>query len=362
MAFLIIDSREDHNGRGKPDPVNFVEKLIAEDNRKNEHLAPKLGGGKIKFVKKTINVGDYAIVLPGSTNALAAVFERKTWADLAGSIKDNRMTQQFKNMENIRRKTGCKVYYIIEGLMYRSDTTIVSRIPYKNLYAKLIHNSLRDIHFIQSRSPEHTCVLLLKYTRAIIKLRSLGEIRFGSTFNDKIQRLIHEYPEKKELVKLLEQDKSAVVGGSPADMSELHEKVIKENSDIVINIFRQLPGAGLVIASELVKHVTLREVFTGKKSATTEKIANIKCPSGMSIGFVKARKIVNAPETVYPKMLTQIRGVSDKIADFILQKYSMKSILLGETTGEDLAELVFSKRRIGVIGKRIAEVLSYGEK
>jgi hypothetical protein len=54
-------------------------------------------------------------------------------------------------------------------------------MPYKNLYSKVLHNSLRGVHFIQTKSAEDTAQLIVKVARSIIKLVAAGDISLGPT-------------------------------------------------------------------------------------------------------------------------------------------------------------------------------------
>ena len=56
-------------------------------------------------------VGDYAICYKGY---IMMIIERKTWEDLAASMRDGRKTNVQK-LISVREKTGCQIAYLIEG-------------------------------------------------------------------------------------------------------------------------------------------------------------------------------------------------------------------------------------------------------
>ena len=60
---------------------------------------------------KQIQVGDYAICCDGN---ILFIIERKTWHDLAASIKDGRK-ENVNKLFLAREETGCKIIYLIEG-------------------------------------------------------------------------------------------------------------------------------------------------------------------------------------------------------------------------------------------------------
>lgn len=176
MALIIADTRED-NGANP-----YLESSIAENNKKNCKLSFNAGGGDISFKIKQITVGDYCILVRDKTNPkktiLAMIIERKTWKDLSASIKDERINHQHKNLHEIHQKKGCHVLYIIEGNMTYKDDFKVSNIPFKNLHAKMRHNTIRGVPFIQTKDEQHTSKMIVDFARDMLKLYRQGEIEF----------------------------------------------------------------------------------------------------------------------------------------------------------------------------------------
>ena len=85
-----------------------------------------------------LNVGDFLLCYD---NHPLVVVERKTWSDLAASMKDGRL----KNIEKLRAyrdSTGAKIAYLIEGICRPHE--IVNGIPYRNLRAHLDHLLFTD--------------------------------------------------------------------------------------------------------------------------------------------------------------------------------------------------------------------------
>ena len=103
---------------------------------------------------KRLLIGDFVIY----KNGVQAVFERKTWDDLASSIKDGRKYNIQKLLE-LKNETGCKLFYIIEGI----PTPFHQNIPLNNLQAHLNHLIWRDnIHILYSVSVDDTLHQLFK--------------------------------------------------------------------------------------------------------------------------------------------------------------------------------------------------------
>ena len=77
-------------------------------------------------------VGDYAIAYKGY---ILLAIERKTWIDLASSLRDGRK-ENVNKLIALREKTGCQIAYLIEGNASPPFKQMYSRIPYKNLRAR----------------------------------------------------------------------------------------------------------------------------------------------------------------------------------------------------------------------------------
>ena len=110
---LIIDSREN----------KILEQLEA-----NPQLV-----SSYKYKKEYLDLGDF-VISDGIGHTL--FFERKTWADLAGSLKDGRYREQRSRLLEQRDSSAAetiKVCYIIEGLYgeeYKSEKHAVTRLQF----------------------------------------------------------------------------------------------------------------------------------------------------------------------------------------------------------------------------------------
>lgn len=108
---LIIDSREN----------KILENLEAN---------PQLFSS---YKKEYLDLGDFVL---SDGNGHTLFFERKTWADLAGSLKDGRYREQRSRLLQQRESSAAetsKVCYIIEGLYreeYKSEKHAVTRLQF----------------------------------------------------------------------------------------------------------------------------------------------------------------------------------------------------------------------------------------
>ena len=110
---FIIDSREN----------KILEKLEAN---------PQLFSS-YKYKKEYLDLGDFVL----SDGKHTLFFERKTWADLAGSLKDGRYREQRSRLLQQQRDSSAaetiKVCYIIEGVYqeeYKSEKHAVTRLQF----------------------------------------------------------------------------------------------------------------------------------------------------------------------------------------------------------------------------------------
>lgn len=99
-----------------------------------------------------IEAGDFAIVYQG---VVISVIERKTWKDLSASIKDGRI-RNLDKLLNVRKKTNCKVLFILEGRAFPQLHRSVGRITYKKLREALDHTRYFNINVIFAPNKKST--------------------------------------------------------------------------------------------------------------------------------------------------------------------------------------------------------------
>lgn len=148
--YLVSDTRE-----------RYVHGLI-------ESLFDQAGAGHVVY---QINTGDYLICrrLAGGQPEILACIERKTLKDFAASFKDGRYLNRNKMMD-LRDKTGCQLYFFVEGAAFPKPTWKVSRIPYGSILSAMTNMMVRDgIHVVQTENEMGTAQRLLDFVRAFEK-------------------------------------------------------------------------------------------------------------------------------------------------------------------------------------------------
>ena len=95
----------------------------------------------LKLITSNLDLGDIIIK---NGEITMAVFERKTWSDLAASLKDGRFVNQKRRL--LEQYDTCKLYYIIEGPGDYSDvnSTSINGISKQALLSCVINMQIRD--------------------------------------------------------------------------------------------------------------------------------------------------------------------------------------------------------------------------
>jgi hypothetical protein len=109
-------------------------------------------------VTAQINTGDYLICRRGSEGAaeILACVERKTLNDYAASFRDGRHENRRK-LYDLRAKTGCALYYIVEGPAFPPPSRKFSRVPFSSIQTSMTNLMVRDgIHVVLTRDPAGT--------------------------------------------------------------------------------------------------------------------------------------------------------------------------------------------------------------
>lgn len=152
MYKFKIDNRE---------PIKEIQRYIGDCIE-----AHKKYSGAIELSVEKLSVGDYQLLLGEKP---IAIFERKTLADLAASIKDSRL-DNIDGMLLARKNYDSQLYFIIEGRAFPKDSDTFGRMPYKTLRSA-IHTLMvsHSMMVVQTRDLEHTCkelaAIAVKYVK-----------------------------------------------------------------------------------------------------------------------------------------------------------------------------------------------------
>lgn len=289
----------------------------------NEYKTPP----NITFSVSRVNVGDYSVVYKGH---ILMIIERKTWKDLANSMRDGRK-ENVNKLIKLREDTGCKIFYLIEGNPLPRNTVKFCCISYKALRSHLDHLIFRDnIHVIHSKDQKDTVERIFELVQNYLTIKPSPLLSFD------------------------EKD-----GG---DIEKLKEKNVISADSIIYKIWTCMPHITEKTASLFInKGFHIAHLILG--NITKEEIYALKYDNGYVIGK-RADKIWNGSRIkdtnnkYFIKMLTQINGITKKTAEIILNSISLESLLKGEITPDIIADINKSPNR--KIGNKVAnEILKY---
>lgn len=338
--------------------------LIIDDHERAlfDYLTP-LKTLKINHIITNIKRGDFAIVHHGK---IFKLFERKTWHDMAATICGSR-NRNFNDLIDARNKSPTFIGLIMEGRL-RKGTKLVGCVPIQALHGKISNLSTRDgFHIEYTDSVEDTITYLINEitTIQINTSNKLDESRSVDatsviSYHDMImQRVDQLMIESNNSVHLIESNVSVnLVDSSLMSIRDMYNeeadipliltyKPEVTDFDIYQDMIYSLPGIydktweGLQDAG-----VTLFDLFNGTHPATT--LSKIKLRSGKLIGLKSAKRIfeisllTSSTKTKKAKkmsvnVLCCVNLVSQERAESILSLYTLKGIITGTVTQEQVA-------------------------
>lgn len=368
MITIIADDRET-NGANP-----FFDKFIVANNAKYSKQPIKNGGGDIKLCINRVTTGDYNIVINSGKKdskgrdipIVAMVIERKTWKDLAASLKDGRAETQNKEMLSVQERTGCILTYLIEGKICYDKDYKVGRIPFANLDAKRRHLSLRGHSVLQTKDQEHTAEMIVNLARDVWRLFNSGELKFEpgirggskSTSEEPPKKLAREINYRSYTEELRELNaKYAVLGNK---LVTLASRTSNEAEKDLIPLTTNKPISGEI---EIIDDIDEIEAAVEKSEEGSENLEDVELAANLAL------LNIHSDETTIPAILTErkirpdadiiermwiaIPGVSVKSAPVLIEKYRLGDLIsandsLAAKLTKQIAELQYpTGRRFG---------------
>lgn len=235
-----------------------------------------------------MTIGDYAVCCE---EAVVAIFERKSLEDLAASIKDGRYDNK-QGLIDLRERSGCRVYYVVEGKIPKTPDMRVGGIPWGCLESALDHMTIRDgFNMLYTKDALETARRLCRFTRSIQTLINKGELE--------------------------------VVDGSTVGL--LTEKREIRDEDVVRSMWCKFRGIAATTADVFMERWSIREVVRGE--VDIDKLAETKMPDGRMVGKRVVKSLGDVDARTAERILECIPGVSKTIAKTLL-------------TGRTLSQLV----------------------
>ncbi len=268
-----------------------------------------------QLVDEVLTTGDYVI----QTGQFVLIIERKTWEDLAASIKDGRIFLNHKKMTDAAA-AGCRICYMIEGRSPAPDFSAmrIGGILVGNMMAKLDHFAMRDHVIVEyTRDARHTALRLIELGKHMATLPPTTDLAVANG------------------VQLVD------AGAPPADIDAIvkkkHERAV---ADIQREMLMCIAGVGEKTAATLLTTHPFGRIVTCTTSTPMEASTH---------ALSELRELAaGRRQAVYLSMLTRIKGVSDKIAMAIGGAIPIVELTVGGPAEAKIAAIVpGTGRRLG---------------
>jgi ERCC4-type nuclease len=337
MFSLRCDYRENRGGC----VITILRNLRAEGSI--------ISADKYELRDEVMTTGDYAIQCGG----YIILVERKTWDDLAASIKDKRIFENHKKMLAARDQ-GYRIMYLIEGRAPNPENSAikVSGIPMANMMAKLDHFAMRDGVWVEyTRNASHTAQRLLELGKNMLTLE---------TKSSAIQAA--EPASASSVGGALEENK----GEMPSDTSSIiraitnPDEIIKKKYEKTVAQVREamlgcIPGIGEKTARVMLASCPFPNLVTFSGTASALQLNTFQTSELLALSRGERPAVVIA-------MLTEIKGVSKSVAGIIAANFTIAKLCMRDTlTTAAIADLkaTATGRRIGTkLAERISETWS----
>jgi len=292
---------------------------------------------------KQVNTGDYLVCETGNGGPkIRACIERKSLTDFAASFKDGRHANVQK-MRDLRDKTGCQLYYIIEGPAFPSPSRRFGHIPYGNILSAITNLMVRDsIMIIQTENEAHTA----KRLSDLITAFDVNDLKQKNTIAPTNHVHVSAQSEAAQLSLATTSGEladsstntSANSGqGDPASVSLLASYDAIENidqqsipecltvpirqsdEDIIVTVWSKLKGISANVGKMISGEFSIADLATGKISM--ERIKNLRTFTGRTLhkyALISLQGVLRGDNDSTVRILSGMRGISVPMAKIIV--------------------------------------------
>lgn len=282
-----------------------------------------------------ITTGDYSIIYP---NGKMIIIERKTWVDLASSIKDGRMNN-IRDLLRAQQEQGAKCIYMVEGITPSKLSKKICGIPYRNLRSKLDHLILRDNMIVmETRGIQQTVDRIIQLGINCATLDCYSTDVYGGNSTDNTN--------KKEL-NMDEQNAITFMKQKKTNLSR---------NELELTMLCKLPGISNVTASTLLANFSFCDILRGLSEYQLKPVKYLR--TGIALRKQTVKKLAD-PQYIaknQSRILSTIKGLSTNVASAISENHSIVDIVNGDVHQNELADIKVGKRKVGAsIAKKICE-------
>jgi len=265
------------------------------------------GRAGLSIVEHQINTGDFLLcrAAAGGGVQVVAVFERKTFSDFAGSIRDARYASQMAKMLELRARTGCQLYYLVEGRAFPAPGAPCGHgMKAQSVLTAMASAQLANgIHIVRTKDLEHTALRLCEF----------AEILMRPAF----QPFQYDFVGDPVLPAA-----GAVAGGLvPAAVTGSYER---SDSSLLVQAWRKLPGVSEATAKQLADNWSVFGFLAGPPD-----LAGWRGPSGkLAPKKVRAglQKFVAGDLDAHCALLSGLPGLSLNTAAAIFARIAVAGV------------------------------------
>jgi len=276
------------------------------DNREHKlvKLFQDIDVENLELMVDTLEIGDYILY---SNEIPITIFERKTWGDLASTLRTDRK-YNIEKLLRARESHNCPIIYVVEGKKVDRKYVNIAQ-----LQSHLDHIMLRDgIHVIYTRNRHHTMNRILQMVRNIRTIKPKKYEKYG-----------------KSEVK--------VVGGK---LSMSRDETFEDQKNMLYSI----DGISLSVATKMVSDGFTMNKFLSQ-SIDIDSFNEFKTESGRRVNK-KIRTLLTSDEFVGSNkwcetVLMGIRGISAKTASIIAKTFNLGQLNVVDRS--DLEQLKVGK-------------------
>lgn len=345
--------------------------LVIDDREQKVYPHLLVEAAEINYVKRRITVGDYVLV-NRKTKQILAVFERKSLEDFGASLKDGRHLNH-KNLTDLRKTTGCRIIYILEGPAHPKPTQTFARIEYSKIESCVFHLMMRDnILPMLTMNTQHTVQKLVSFIKSMCNLMNVDPLTdISSGYGSLIEPMPVVGGSQSDDGETKENDSDAAVTTQSTELiSEIEisddvfetpdiltSKVNKDDVDIVRTMWATFRGISVVNADMFIHQLSLWDVIDGK---SRDAINNIKYPNGRAVSKEVLARLINANanrDDLFKKLLSSIPGISSATAVELLAKKTLPELISSEPGVIAVIKVGKSQKNLGI--KKAAAISKY---
>ena len=318
-----------------------------------------------------LNTGDFLIIKSGENDKnnfnIIACIERKTYADLASSFRDGRYKSEVYKMMQLRKETGCKLFFFIEGVAFPSPGRSFQRISYSCILGAINKLMVRDnIFVIQVENERHTARKLneLLTTYSLVDVECVGAKGVGTEcvsveyVGAKGVSVESVGAESVEDVGAEGVSVECAGGGNIAPIisgdiktktiKNVTKRIVKTNEELILKAWSNLRGISIVLGRTLMNTFSIKNFIL---NTTIEEIKELKTAFGKKINkdaMESLIKVKNGNTSLCAKILSATGGLSLDYALKILKIKSLYEICQNTEDITFLSNININNKKIGI--------------